>query len=111
MTDKAAEVDVASCDHTPGPWTIHQTRKGAEVWIQSERGTVFDSGAPNEWPLSEANARLIAAAPDLLAACELLNKAQTESAVDEYSGTFWEALEVATEATLAAIHKATSASP
>ena len=61
--------------HTPGPWIIvgriidadngRVTADGRkDVW---ERVAIVDTGpTPDE---SEANARLIAAAPDLLAAC------------------------------------------
>lgn len=64
-----------SFSHTPGPWQIHNNvgRKGG-------LGIVAD-GAPcviacmsnvKAWPVeAEANARLIAAAPDLLEACRM----------------------------------------
>lgn len=56
--------------HTPGPWS---TRGSAR-----ERGTVYVEAGSPQWLLAsvsgqgvanEANARLIAAAPDLLEAC------------------------------------------
>ena len=56
--------------HTPGPWKVDlvdDTRvvdaTGAEV-----AAIDGDYNAPDTWPKMEANARLIAAAPDLLAA-------------------------------------------
>ena len=60
--------------HTPGPWTASDERRGifeiihdgdllAQVWGVRPAG---DGDLP-----AEANARLIAAAPDLLAAAEL----------------------------------------
>jgi hypothetical protein len=61
--------------HTPGPWTVphsdspywHQARKGEQpIPVSSEVGVIADV----RWQRRdhEANARLIAAAPDLLAA-------------------------------------------
>ena len=53
--------------HTPGPWSIEQT------------STLFALASPDGFPVLrlrsgmipvEANARLIAAAPELLAACQ-----------------------------------------
>lgn len=56
--------------HTPGPWAVGDKRG---VWAgpvvmanDGQRGVAFVCGE------SDANARLIAAAPDLLAACEAL---------------------------------------
>lgn len=73
--------------HTPGPWTV----KSREAHNLGESGIVacdihhgdIRVGAANVKPgiPFEANARLIAAAPDLLASCEV--------ACDEFSiGTF-----------------------
>jgi len=72
-------VDVATPGHTPGPWTIDHERIGP--WGEPV-ALLCDSHAPEsgtvvEWPRfgevvddaeNEANARLIASAPDLLAA-------------------------------------------
>lgn len=56
--------------HTPGPWGVGEKRGvwvGPVVMADSRgRGVAFVCGE------SDANARLIAAAPDLLAACEEL---------------------------------------
>lgn len=66
--------------HTPGPWTMHPRGKdGAEVraitsvaWC----GIALTHGVSGSQVIradeAQANARLIAAAPDLLAACELM---------------------------------------
>lgn len=60
--------------HTPGPWEIHDN-----IGRKSELGIVADAapciiavmGNAKAWPAeARANARLIAAAPDLLAACQ-----------------------------------------
>ncbi len=66
--------------HTPGPWTAQRPRgvmpAGGGEW---PRSLIFAEGvgqrvADAYWPCDEqeANARLIAAAPDLLAACEAI---------------------------------------
>lgn len=61
--------------HTPGPWAVMETHNGAlsiNVSPQVVIGTIGGAG----WHLGEqtarANARLIAAAPDLLDMCERL---------------------------------------
>jgi len=58
-------------EHTPGPWG---TSGGKGVYAESGREIIFcahntRSGSTEE---KEANARLIAAAPELLAACQRL---------------------------------------
>ena len=52
-------------NHTPGPWTYECGDDGAVVYKEAV-GTV--ANVPDDLTASEANARLIAAAPDLLAA-------------------------------------------
>lgn len=64
--------------HTPGPWEVH-----TNIGRKSEMGVIADA-APfvicvisnaKQWPIeADANARLIAAAPELLAACEALER-------------------------------------
>jgi hypothetical protein len=63
--------------HTPGPWGIRQysAHTGFSVW-GGGRGSIaerwYDGPQAGDYgPEIEANARLIAAAPDLLAACKL----------------------------------------
>lgn len=74
-----------TASHTPGPWTI----SGAST-IKTLGGnkTYIASIAKNDRP---ANARLIAAAPDLLAALEELCLAPNKHRPDEY----WEAARAA----------------
>lgn len=61
--------------HTPGPWERFPVPgHGLEVWTEGDGPR--DSGLPSAKPICEvlttvADANLIAAAPDLLAACEL----------------------------------------
>jgi hypothetical protein len=56
--------------HTKGPW-VAASRDG-EPWVENEDGDYIC--APHGYDFDEdlANAKLIAAAPDLLAACEAL---------------------------------------
>jgi hypothetical protein len=56
--------------HTPGPWATNETR----IESEHEHGWVNDGWiiAGCEGPDARANARLIAAAPDLLDACMAL---------------------------------------
>jgi hypothetical protein len=60
--------------HTPGPWHAEFGPQGGYVISDDERGHTVCLRSP--WPMrmgeSEANARLIAAAPDLLSALEAL---------------------------------------
>ena len=64
--------------HTPGPWEIRREKNGyiIGIWVPNsvnpdnepgKGGTIVIDGCP--CGNSEANARLLAAAPDLLAAC------------------------------------------
>jgi hypothetical protein len=56
--------------HTPGPWRVGPVD---DTRVEDANGNEVaqidgDYNHPDTWPLMEANARLIAAAPDLLAA-------------------------------------------
>ena len=62
--------------HFPGPWIVGPvddtlvravTTEGEYYTICEMDGNYND---PHQWPVMEANARLIAAAPDLLEACK-----------------------------------------
>lgn len=63
--------------HTPGPWELRESAAAGRKVVASPRlGLIailaeHDVGEA-EWIQDEANARLIAAAPDLLAACKAL---------------------------------------
>jgi hypothetical protein len=65
-----------SGQHTPGPWEIEEDDYGDEIWLGGEgAGMIVVNGwvnggckqTPSEWAALQAEARLIAAAPDLLA--------------------------------------------
>lgn len=60
--------------HTPGPWsTGHNVYGHSQLAVMNERSVIV--AEVTDWPkedVAEANAALIAAAPELLAACEAL---------------------------------------
>ena len=63
--------------HTPGPWWVER-RVGDALQVNAEhrgKGSSYCIASVNHWegPIDHANARLIAAAPDLLAACKRLS--------------------------------------
>jgi hypothetical protein len=67
--------------HTPGPW--HVVPEAQSPWIvgDAEGDSIADCEPPGPWMSEEeadANARLIAAAPDLLAALEACVDAMTD---------------------------------
>lgn len=81
--------------HTPGPWKVMDLRDDEEyrlrlgkIQIQSDNVAIcdiqFNSFFSNEWiKESEANARLIAAAPELLEVCrDALDFAKLASGAD-----------------------------
>lgn len=72
---KAPEEVVKTAKPTPGPWTVvvpmHPLR-GFTHAITAPTGAIAWTFPPgDDLALAEANARLIAAAPDLFAACQL----------------------------------------
>lgn len=100
--------------HTPGPWEVHDYRNGdasAETWIGILKGAFDVDGKARQigqfrfsaLPTEEnwANAYLMAAAPDLLAAC----KAFIDYDEAETSGTnflsLWKDLKRKIEAAIA----------
>lgn len=111
-------------EHTPGPWRVndHRMRTSPKVygpWMRGRGGPrkIADIYGPGDSDVY-ANARLIAAAPDLLEACELEEEAERlgqiwgelirpESGATEIEKR--EAKEVAFEASRIAIEKRKSA--
>lgn len=63
-----AQLAPKPAQHTPGPWRV----RGGSVYAAYPMPVcdVVLAGGHNPDPVSQANARLIAAAPDLLAWCE-----------------------------------------
>lgn len=58
-------------EHTPGPWTVGEDGRGVWGQVDGVERRLLDIRRTGGLDCSyEANARLAAAAPDLLAACE-----------------------------------------
>ena len=69
--------------HTPGPWRVVDSWNDHMVEGQNGEEIIWQDGPHDTPTINEANARLIAAAPDLLAALEQL------VAVKDYSDRIW----------------------
>ena len=63
-----------STQHTPGPWRIGTTPPNGEQTIGTQQGLMVAVATTGANTPTEANARLIAAAPDLLEALQNLLK-------------------------------------
>src|SRR5438128_1089901 len=62
--------------HTPGPWALDSNGPGHEVVLgRGGRHSIAAVQGPDDHRENLANARLIASAPDLYAACELFTAA------------------------------------
>lgn len=82
--------------HTPGPWTVVNGTAVAPAWAPNERVAVTwavnlreneDGSYPEYGEWQHADARLIAAAPDLLAACQTVaHDLQAALDGDDFSG-------------------------
>lgn len=68
-------------EHTPGPWTVEVDQGSVVVWSKFKSQKTGDDGddrhvvaIPDWGPMDkrEADARLIAAAPDMLAALQMM---------------------------------------
>ena len=96
--------------HTPGPWTAVKNSAYWEIDGPDDFGGVADTcassaGEPDfgrSMALGEANARLIAAAPDLLSACRGLLDAIHDSMTHESQNHHREQIDAA----FAAVEKA-----
>lgn len=69
--DTSSSAVTSSLSHTPGPWSIDDTSGQDLVW--ADGAIVAHPAHPKNWP---ADARLIAAAPEMFAALEELLKAE-----------------------------------
>jgi len=108
-----ATMSTPTAAHTPGPWHVWQ-RNAADGWITDtpERdddrvpfGTNIIAKVQNvgHWPTRDANARLIAAAPELLEALETIQE-QLKAA---WGRAHYEEIRIAMHIARAAIAKAT----
>jgi len=69
--------------HTPGPWYAYQSEKYAYKMISSKCGESIANHVPN------ADARLIAAAPEMLEMCKLLEECmETIDGKDGYDASY-----------------------
>ena len=82
---------------TPGPWLFSSYKSGTSVIVID--GKEFDVATVN-YPNRDANAHLIAAAPDLYEALEELHAEQNGPPLEKYK-TSWEKAIRKTEAALA----------
>ena len=101
--------------HTPAPWDTEESSYGDEIWLGGNgAGMIIVNGwinggcmdNPARWAVVQADARLIAAAPDLLAALHYLLE-QTVDADMKYGIELTEGETEAREIALTAIAKAT----
>lgn len=76
-------------NHTVGPWWIDDRRpKGGDLQIQAAHrgpGSSYCVAHLNPWEAPDANARLIAAAPEMLAALECEQALDRPIAADGYA--------------------------
>ena len=82
--------------HTPGPWEVHKMTSTYQIPIWAESKWIGNIDAGIDADIAEANARLIAAAPELLEACKEAFGVLTEPGimdVDKWKG--WRKLTVA----------------
>jgi hypothetical protein len=66
---------MSETQHTPGPWRMHMSYDRRQYVVTGPEGEPFRGhviAGPTTCPNWQGNARLIAAAPDLLAALEAL---------------------------------------
>jgi hypothetical protein len=99
--------------HTPGPWRVSQTYPLGDYCIHAagipQQLAYLAESKVKDWPL-EANARLIAAAPDMLAALRNVQKLIAEAALTGFNykdGDWPERLFESQQVTSAAIESAT----
>lgn len=94
-------------EHTPGPWSVEPDDRPNMEWNNHIAAgeymrICFMSHYPSRQDEMEANAHLIAAAPDLLAACKAMFE-WTKSRTDIHPADAWEmarkAIAKATKAT------------
>jgi hypothetical protein len=71
--------------HTPGPWAVHPRIKDSVV--TGKGGSIADLVGTKSAQEHEANARLIAAAPEMLEVLELLESRWDEIVADDVSVT------------------------
>lgn len=68
--------------HSAGCWIVGPRKSAGRIWVQTGKGGQVVATVEG-WAEAKANARLIAAAPELLEACRLI--CMTGSAEPEYA--------------------------
>lgn len=119
--DLQAPQPAPSPKHTPGPWEVTHTGnkddfRGLRTWINAEGGTVAavfpcgnprrafrdeelsDLPEPSDGPIGQSNARLLAAAPELLAVLERCSHINGFREFNDYLPTIRAAIAKATGA-------------
>ena len=95
--------------HTPGPWAFGVARNGRRYVFDSDGKPVCGRfvGSDGDISVAEANARLIAAAPALLAAAKAARPILNRLREDEVAGfgDCWEVLDQIDDAIAAAEQK------
>ena len=94
-----------SGQHTPAPWKARFEKVRYVIFVEGEVGEKALATTGGAWPDSEANARLIAAAPDLLEALQEC-AADLEAEIEARRGAV---LERTMERDLATVRKARAA--
>ena len=77
---------MAKPKHTPGPWKTSHGRRGAASQVHSALGSVICGiiyATSKEGGDMKANARLIAAAPDLLEALDKIERETIDKKIQE----------------------------
>ena len=97
--------------HTPGPWTLETVQTSCGIchkigpfpWKDGKQNhACIYADYPGTGPIEKellANARLIAAAPDLLEACEKAKKLLEPNLVEPGRTVFWELVAAISKAT------------
>ena len=79
--------------HTPGPWNYQEESDAYTHIVRDSDGKYVCGCSQHTSGDAEANARLIAAAPELLAACKLIAAYVANGDADCRSNTFMAALQ------------------
>ena len=86
MSETKDKSEVSKSKHTPGPWNVYQPYK-YEIHIRHGNDVKSIATIGSLWHVDfEANARLVASAPELLEACKDGLSIAYESGLDDSDG-------------------------